>query len=179
MDERKRRRMVGGAILIVVGLFGLLGDRLEDVGPGLVLGSIGAAFLVAYLGTRKYGFLVPAGVLLGMSAGQFLEVARPDLGRSVLLGMGAGFFLIWLLHLAYQKENVWWPVFPGTVLVLLGLPLARETVEMLFGNWPILVIVVGALLLAAAFFGRDGARRGARPQQRSEAPETPGPPPVP
>ena len=154
MDDVKRRRLVAGAILIAVGLFGLFAERLAEMGEGLFFGTIGLAFLVAYLWSRNYGFLVPAGILLGMGLGFYLRVLYPEWDASILLGMGIGFFFVWLVHLAYQRDNLWWPVFPGTALVLLGIPWTREWFALLFERWELLVIAVGVAFLVAALFTR-------------------------
>lgn len=173
MDDVKRRRIVAGTILIVAGLFGLLAERWENVGEGLLFGAVGLGFVIAYFWTRKYPFLVPGGLLVGMSLGFYLDVAQPGFGEAVLLGLGVGFFLIWLLHFAYARENVWWPVIPGVILVLLGFPFTRDWISHAFDYWEFLLIAAGVLLLVLGLAGRgrrerrahEGAPKGHEPSE--------------
>lgn len=151
MAELETRRMTAGAVLIAVGLAFYALQRVEGLGGEIVLAVLGLAFLAGYLWRRAYPLLVPAGILLGLTAGIYLDdVLAPSI-EGVLLGLGCGFLFIWLVSLAYERRNVWWPLFPGGALVLFSLPVTEEWAERLFEHWPLLLVGVGVLLVVAGF----------------------------
>jgi hypothetical protein len=158
-DPKRRRRLVAGATLIVLGLALFALDRFEGLGSAAIFFVVGAAFLAAYLARREYGFLVPAGLLLGLGLGRAGAGTLLDFSDNpVLFGLGCGFAAIWLIDLVYARRNQWWPLIPGTVLILLGLPV--DGVYYLLDHWPLLLIAAGLMLLVTAFFpGRGPARR--------------------
>ncbi len=120
---------------------------------------MGGAFLAAYLYNRAYGFLVPAGIMLGMGAGMVGADSLLDLGRPQFLGLGFGFVLIFLIALLYERRSHWWPLIPGTLLILLGLPDADRIFSYLYRNWPLILVIAGALILLTAL-GRSGRTPG-------------------
>ncbi|HVH32402.1 MAG TPA: hypothetical protein VNA31_12190, partial [bacterium] len=62
------RRSLPGIILIVLGVIFIVGQRLGIGGEGTTA-AIGIAFLVAFVSTRNYGFLVPGGIMTGLGLG--------------------------------------------------------------------------------------------------------------
>ncbi|HEX6199312.1 MAG TPA: hypothetical protein VF150_03530 [Thermoanaerobaculia bacterium] len=149
MAELETRRMTAGAVLIAVGLAFYVLQRVEGLGGEIVLGVLGLAFLVGYLWRRAYPLLVPAGLLLGLTAGIYLDDVLAPRVEGVLLGLGCGFLFIWLVSLVYERRNVWWPLFPGAALVLFSFPVTKAWAERLFENWPLLLVAVGVLLVIA------------------------------
>jgi len=111
-----------GALLLAVGAALLLVTVTDvDVGPWVVL-SVGLAFLVAYVATRRYALLVPAGVVTGLGTGIVLDAFGVGDGV-VQLGLGLGFVAIALIHVLAEgaKESAWWwPLIPGGILTLVG-----------------------------------------------------------
>ncbi len=162
MTDRRRRRMTVGAILIVLGLGFFYLQRFEGLGGAAILLFVGTVFLAAYLFRRAYGFLVPAGVLLGLGTGEIFEDYWLSEGEPVVLGLGLGFFAIYLIALLYEGASHWWPLIPGSVLVLTATPVTRGLIRYLFDNWPLLLVVIGVFLLLTAL--RRSAGRGEGPE---------------
>lgn len=130
---------IGGALLIVL---------TTDVGGEVVVVFLGLGFLVAYLPTRTYGFLVPGGILTGLGAGM-VAASQGGPGVSVPLGLGCGFLAIALIdRLVGASGGVWWwPLIPGGILVtgsvsnLSGVPNLERYVV------PGVLIIIGVALL--------------------------------
>jgi len=163
VSDKRRRRVIAGLTLIVLGLALYALDLVEGLGQAAVFFLVGGAFLAAYLARREYGFLVPAGILLGLGVGkvgQDTVLAFAD--KPIPFGLGCGFIAIWLIALLYERRSQWWPLIPGTVLILVGLPDTDELFGYLFGHWPLLLVVAGVIVLLIALLspGRQGEGRG-------------------
>jgi len=147
-----------GALMLVANLAG--GGNLAG---GLVLLAIGAAFAMAYVLSRKYGFLVPAGILTGLGGGvligQVANASENDLGIYATLGLGIGFLLIYAVDAIVTGSFIrFWPVIPGGIMFLVGGGLATNNEGFLktIGTWsPALLVLIGVWLL----FVRRGAAR--------------------
>ena len=133
-------RMLPGLILIALGVLFLVG-RLSGV---IVLGGLGAIFIVAYLTTRKYGWLIPGCILAGLGLGELLGWSS--------LGLGLGFIGIFVIDLIMRGKSHWWPLIPGVIITLDALgDRANVVIAPLRGlvasGWPLLLIAIGLLLL--------------------------------
>jgi hypothetical protein len=73
MTKPDRQKFTAGVVLVLFGLGFYLVQRLETIGNEVIMLIIGAAFLVAYFYQKAYGLLIPAGVLLGLGAGNMLQ----------------------------------------------------------------------------------------------------------
>ena len=153
----ERRGVVGGVVLILLGLGFYFADVFRQLDGGVFLGALGTAFLVAYLLRRRYPLLVPAGVLLGLAAGSLLDDLLAGGVQGELLGLAAGFLAIFLVHLVVSGQQRWWPVAPAAVLALLAFPGGQRWLVRLVEDWPLVLILVGAVLLGAALLRRGGA----------------------
>ena len=144
------RRSLPGIILIVLGVIFIVGQRLGIGGEGTTA-AIGIAFLVAFVSTRNYGFLVPGGIMTGLGLGIVYQTRTGGDGAPVLLGLGLGFCSIYALDAVNRRTTRgWWPLIPGGVLTLIGLAKASSTNSWLGGAaewWPVALIVVGGYLL--------------------------------
>jgi hypothetical protein len=143
-------------VLITLGVVFLLGNLMpERSRGGLIVGGLGAAFLVGRLTAGRYGYAVPAGILLaigayiGLQEMRILEAPRGPGLFFVLLGLG--FYLVYLIGL---RPAAVWPLFPATILVGLGLvlfgvgwlaPLAG--LSWIVSLWPIVLVLLGVWLL--------------------------------
>lgn len=129
-----------GAVLLVV--------LTTDVGPESVVAFIGGGFLVAYVATRNYGFLVPGGILTGLGTGIILTgLGMP--GEMVLMGLGSGFTLIAVVDLLVSRGTGawWWPLIPGGVLLTVGASTMAGITDVGAYLVPAGLIVIGLVLL--------------------------------
>ena len=191
MDARRQSRVAAGFTLLVVGIFLLFLRRLEGYGESVTFGALGAAFLGVYLWRKRYGLLIPAGVLLGLAVGSALDEGYAGETRWNVVGLAAGFFLIYAIDLAYRRKNRWWPAIPGTLLLLVAFPWGKDLLELLLDHWPLILVLIGGILLLTAFVGvRDGedpdraasgtgARGEAGERPAGGSPEAAPPPPPP
>jgi hypothetical protein len=151
--------VAAGVVLILLGLALWWIKGVAGIGEAAAFFLIGGGFLAAYFYQKNHGYLVPAGILLGLGAGLIGDEFGFKRGASIALCLGLGFMAIFVIALIYERKNVWWPLIPGTALVLLALPDTEEIFRYLFDHWPLLLVIVGAIVLIAAF---------ARPGTRSE-----------
>jgi len=155
-----RDQVVFAVILIAVGAIGLA-DRFwsptADVG-GLIVGAIGLGFLGAFAYTRQYGYLVPGGIMTGLGAGIVVSQAitwasDEGEGGAIVLGLGLGFALIWVIATAVRSpQQSWWALIPGGILATIGalLLIGGGAVDLLEW-WGIGLIAIGLLVVLRAF----------------------------
>ncbi len=140
-----------GVILIVIGvtLFAIRWLRLD---ADVIVLVIGLVFAGAYAATRRYGLLIPAGILTGLGAGILLE----DFGvtpEAVVLGLGLGFLAIYGVDLIARRSRErarWWPLIPGAILTVIagaGGAFGDEGGRAIQQGWPVVLIVIGGWLL--------------------------------
>ncbi len=140
-----------GVILIVVGVT-LFAIQLLHLDADVIVLVIGLVFAIAYAGTRRYGLLIPAGILTGLGAGILLEDFGV-MGEPVVLGLGLGFLAIYggdLLTSGARAPGRWWPLIPGAILTVIAgaeSTFGAEGARVIQQGWPILLIAVGAWLL--------------------------------
>jgi hypothetical protein len=140
-----------GVILIVVGA-ALFAVQLLHLDADVIVLVIGLVFATAYAATRRYGLLIPAGILTGLGAGILLEDFGVA-GEPVVLGLGLGFLAIYgadVLTSGAQRPGRWWPLIPGAILTVIGGAsgaFGEEGARAIEQGWPILLIAVGAWLL--------------------------------
>ena len=76
-----------------------------------------------------------------------------DQGALAAIGGGIGFLLIYAIDLiATGAPARWWPVIPGSLMVVLGASVAGDSQEAIrrIGQWsPVLLIALGIWILAA------------------------------
>jgi hypothetical protein len=139
---------VAGVVIAGLGLFFLAAQLEPDIGRFVTLFILLAVFVVR----RDYGFLVPGSILTGIGIGLALEPAVVDgmQGSVMMLSLAGGFLGIWVLGSIYRlRQNHWWPLIPGGILTLVGLvQLSRTDAGSALRLWPIILIIVGALVLA-------------------------------
>jgi hypothetical protein len=156
MSAPPRQRLIAGLSLILLGLALYWLQRSHGIGDAAVFFIVGGAFLAGYLLRRNYRFLVPAGILLGLGAGVVGRNTIFDFGEARLLGLGLGFVSIFVIAWLYERKTAWWPLIPGTALILLGIPETEKIFSFFFRNWPLILVVAGVLVLLGAF-GKSSA----------------------
>lgn len=140
-----------GVILIVVGVT-LFAVQLLHLDADVIVLVIGLVFGTAYAGIRRYGLLIPAGILTGLGTGILLEDFGV-MGEPVVLGLGLGFLAIYgvdLLTSGARGPGRWWPLIPGAILTVIAgaeSTFGAEGARVIQQGWPILLIAVGAWLL--------------------------------
>jgi hypothetical protein len=142
--------------LITLGVVFLLGNLVPERGRGglFVLG-LGVAFLLGRLTTGRYGYAVPAGLLIALGAHISLQDLRgleaAGGAGSFFTLLGLGFALVYAIGL---RPRAVWPLFPAAILVGLGLlllgvsslgPLASLT--WIIAYWPAALVLLGVWLL--------------------------------
>ena len=160
-DWPAQRRIPGayiaGLVLIVAGAYGFASEFLGGGGQILVLAG-GAVFLALWAWTRAYGFLVSGGILTGLGGGLVAGLAIGS-GESVLVpaGLGTGFLLIYVLDLLTNTNgNRWWPLIPGSILLLFGSVSGTNSnaVHTAAAQWsPAVLVVFGIILLLRQIWG--------------------------
>ncbi len=149
---------MAGLVIAGIGLFFLAGQLEPDIGRFVTL-FIGLALLAVFVVRREYGFLVPGSILTGVGIGIVLDSAASGEAESgvMMLAIAGGFLGIWVIGSIYRlPQNHWWPLIPGGILTLIGLvQLTRTDVAGALRLWPVILIVLGAFVLAKAITRRD------------------------
>ena len=151
-----RGSIVGAVLLIVIGLVALVANLsgIQNAGDAIPL-AVGLAFLAAYALTRAYGLLVAGGIVAGFGAGILAAslAGVTDNGFYVVLGGGLGFLLIYGVDVLVTRLTArWWPVLPGTAMVLIagGIATGDQGLIREVGLWsPVILVVIGAWILLA------------------------------
>lgn len=138
------------AVLIVSSL---LVPRFSEVwGGSIVLGGIGASFLVIYLLNRRgWWALIPAGVLLTLAVIAGLGSLLPGLetGGILFLGMGLTFALLALLP--NSQGQLKWAWIPAGVLLFMGLVFVAAAGNIVGYILPLALIIGGGYLILRTF----------------------------
>ena len=140
-----------GVILIAVGTT-LFAVQLLNLDGDVIVLVIGLVFALAYAATRRYGLLIPAGIMTGLGAGILLE-DYGVLGEPVVLGLGLGFLAIYaadFLSSGARAPGRWWPLIPGAILTIIAgaeSTFGEQGARLITQGWPILLIAAGAWLL--------------------------------
>ena len=140
-----------GVILIAVGAT-LFAAGLLHLDSDVVVLVIGLVFAGAFAVMRRYGLLIPAGILTGLGAGILLEDVG-FAGEPVMLGLGLGFLAIYAIDAltsGAREPGRWWPLIPGAIITIIAGAsgaFGREGARAIEQGWPILLIAAGAWLL--------------------------------
>lgn len=151
MTKPDRQKFTAGVVLVLFGLGFYLVQRLDAIGNEVIMLIIGSAFLIAYFYQKAYGLLIPAGVLLGLGVGDLLQGRFWWANDGIQLGLGAGFISIWVIAKLYERQSHWWPLIPGVILILIGVPKTATIIRFLLDNWPLILVAIGLVILIAAF----------------------------
>ena len=158
MEDRSRRRVVTGLMLILLGL----GLYLFQPTEGWVLFFvIGGAFLAWYFYTRNFGLLIPGCILTGIGLGHVLPSFSENLrffGGFSPLGLGIGFVAIYVIALVYERKSHWWALIPGGVLILTALNAFDSFRNHARANWPLIIVFIGLMILLGALKPRPKPR---------------------
>lgn len=140
--------------LITLGVVFLLSNLVpERSRGGLIVLGLGAAFMIGRFTTGRYGYAVPAGILAAIGAFIIVHDTQRGIGGAglffVLLGLG--FVLVYAIGL---RPGAVWPMFPGVILVALGLVLLGVSTlaplasfSWIAAYWPLALVLLGVWLL--------------------------------
>jgi hypothetical protein len=155
--REKRGNWILGLVLILLGLVFLAQQFYPDVfGDWMWLAGLGLIFLVAYVFSRQYGFLIPGCILgaLGIGVGLIETGMLTGEGEDgvIVLALGLGFLAIWLIDLLVARGRAagWWPIIPGGILALVGAGILSGNEAWMddIGQWwPVIFIIVGVWIL--------------------------------
>jgi hypothetical protein len=158
MEKSARHGWVGGAVLVVLGLF-LLAQQFVTINLGWwVLPAVALVCLVAGVATRKAGLLIPGSLLAGLSLGvggvlyPFQAAGEPTQGAYVLVTLAAGFAFITPLTALVTGRAHWWALVPAAVLALVGGAVfageaGLRALELAGKVWPLILVALGASLI--------------------------------
>ena len=143
-----------GALLVLVGVGLLIQYLVPGVSVGsLVLAAIALAFLAAWLFGRSRWAVVPGLLILALAvAGLARELKLYDGPGLTALALAAAFALIWLLDYARGVRSTW-PLWGVAIFGLIGVVQVSGrlvAIPELGALWPLLIIILGALLLLSA-----------------------------
>lgn len=140
--------LLGLAVTIYVGEFG--GDRYDYLAGSAFLASIGFGFALIYLALpRNWWAIIPAGVLFSLAAvaaADGLGLSDNATGSLLFLGMGLTFVVVGVLPGAEGRSR-WWAFIPAAVLLLLGVLINTQFINLINYIWPAALIVGGVLVL--------------------------------
>ena len=100
----------------------LFAVQLLNLDGDVIVLVIGLVFAIAFAATRRYGLLIPAGIMTGLGTGILLEDFGV-MGEPVVLGLGLGFLAIYaadFLTSGASAPGRWWPLIPGAILTIIA-----------------------------------------------------------
>ena len=158
MTDRRERRIRLGIILMMVGIVFFAWERFDFLESESILLLLGLGFLGGYLWKRRYGLMVPAGVLMGIGAGKLFEENFASSVDGGQLGLGLGFLSVFAVPLLVERKSHWWPLIPGGFLILSAFDATDDISRILFRHWPLTLVAFGAMLVLAGWLDRGRAR---------------------
>ena len=159
--KNRRKDLVGGVILLVIGVVALLNQFVEfnwgNLGL-LFLPALGGLFLVWGILTREGGLIIPGGIISGIGwgayaiAGPFQMWQGDNEGGVFLIIFGLGFGLITLLTAVFTDETHWWALIPGGIIAFVGVAVLfggvlLTALELVGTWWPLILIALGIYVL--------------------------------
>jgi hypothetical protein len=153
--RQRRDRMTGGIVMIAIGVVLLIGQLFQT---WLMLPALAIGFLAAGIVRREAGWLIPGGILSGISLGiwlldgPFAAIDGERQGGVFMLAFAGGWVLITLLSVLFTRERQWWALIPATIMALIGMAVLgggvwMTTLSFVGRFWPIALIVAGLAML--------------------------------
>ena len=137
--------LLGLAILVS----GIIPNSMDAFGGVLFMGLLSLSFWIVYLThTENWWAIIPGGVLASITALIFITsvVSNDLLGVAVMfLGMGATFFLLYLLPKPIGKPT--WPLYPAGVLGIMGFLFLIGAGQAMNWIWGILLVLAGGWII--------------------------------
>jgi len=160
----RKTGLTAGIILVAIGLL-LLAGQLIDLG-GLIFVIPGVVMLAAGAVRRSQGLIIPGGILSGIGAGAMIVeghlVVMPgaDEGALFLIPFALGFALITVFSALFTERALLWPLIPAGVMALISAAVlaggpALEALKFVVEWWPVVLILIGAAVLAGTLVRRQ------------------------
>ncbi|MBZ0303851.1 MAG: hypothetical protein K8J31_29185 [Anaerolineae bacterium] len=153
---RSQAPFLVGLGMVMTGIFVMVGNT---TGPVRVMGlvfllGLGLMLLLWGILGQSSGPIIPGALLTGVSAGALLTQEVYGL-RSLetagvhALAIAASFVLITLLTGLFTGATLWWPLIPGSILLLGGLNLLlNDAVILSIGDfWSLALVTIGGYLI--------------------------------
>jgi hypothetical protein len=161
--RQSRSALIVGFVLVLIGGGALVSQFFPDFDRYVPL-AIGLGLLAAFFVTRWYAALILGGILTGVGAGLVVADLLPgtkDDGPGAVLGLAFGFIGIWVIgYLMRVRENHFWPLIPGGILLLVGSGLTLDLFDKDASRWivPAIVVGIGVIVMVAGYLrmGREG-----------------------
>lgn len=145
--DRDPRVMTGG-LLIAIGLLLFVLQFVTGPTVSILFLLGGAGFVVAYFNRKRYGYLVPGCILIGIGIGNLGEQSSIPIQNMSSIGLGIGFLGIYVVDRLYRGQTAWWPLVPGLILAGVGLLTGHVDFSRLISKgWPLILVVFGILFL--------------------------------
>lgn len=140
--------LIALAVMIYLSTLSALDQRIT---AGALFFGQAIAFAHVYLldRTERWWAVIPGGFMLmlgGIIALSSITESPALLGSVLFIGLGAVFFLLYLLG---ERRQLWWALIPGSVLALFGVFLfSTDRIEqnLVLRWWPFLLSLLGAWL---------------------------------
>ena len=153
--------VIPGMALLGLGvMMGLdtMGLQMGGWSGSIFLGATSLAFWLIYLRERQaWWAIIPGGALLTLAAiaGISETPGSSVSGGLFLIGMGLTFLLVWALPTGTTRMR--WALIPAGVLLVMGVLLGFGSTT-LISYWPIILIAVGAIMIARTWMDRRKER---------------------
>jgi len=155
-NTRQRDVIVAGLVVALIGAVALVSELWPQLDRYVPL-VIGLGLLVAFAVGRWYAALVAGSIVTGLGTGlvaaQLSGIPELD-GAGAVLGLAGGFFAIMLISaIASLKQHHWWPVIPGSILLVVGTALLAEAAGASFAPWllPAVIVALGIAIMAGGY----------------------------
>ena len=147
-----------GILLVLVGVALTIQYFYPRVAVGtLILLAIGLAFLAGWLFGRSWVSMVPGVLFMALGTAELVEdlallgPAGQDVAGLASTALAVGFLIIWLTGRVSGRRSSW-PLWGAAIFGLIGLAqLSGRLINLpiLGFVWPILIIIVGIVVIAA------------------------------
>ncbi len=151
--RRSSSGLAWGAILILIGIFALI-SQVTRLDLGLYfLPLLAVIFLLAGVLGRRFGLIIPGGILAGIGVGSLLiegpfsYLTDQSRGGMFMLAFAGGWLVITLASLLIGRQVIW-PLIPAAFIGLFGIVLLAGQSSILNTiGWPIILIAIGLYLV--------------------------------
>jgi len=149
MKNERKGQIIAGIILILIGL-SISGLRIfVGFSQNSFMLLLGGLFIAAYFYKDSYGLLIPGCLITGIGLSSLDYGLFNHSSQINTLGLGIGFFCIYIIDRINKGKTLWWPLIPGGILTLVGLSSSPFNLwKYLHIGWPVILIALGLWIIA-------------------------------